>query len=358
MIIEVLSPIHIGTGESVDNVCYHESNNEIFRYEYADVMQTMPLEKMLDDKLLRKISSKQTSNEELSNLLYSYVDYRKIKPIYKLSNINAIHYGDVDEQIKTMNKPYIPGSSVKGAILHSLLYSIIKENYHKLNIEKFLLEKGRRNLTLPDVFIYILDGDRELFNRLSNCLVCEDLYFNKLFININIRINVGKDQGDLELPDSEAILPEDKCESNLFSINKNKVDFYLEDLNPSLKNKIYYWFNEERIMQAINEFTKDMIEVEKELSFYSKDIIDQLNKLNEKLKNTTILRIGKYTNYYEKSISILVKKNNRRFYEGNYDLVFSPTRPKKSNKKTMPKTRTISVLDGKECLPGYLGITR
>lgn len=355
MRIEILSPVHIGTGESVDRICYYENNNEILRYKYAEVIQTMPTNKMLDDNLLRKISSKETSSRKIMNLFYSSVDYKKIEPIYKLRKINNIGYKDIDEQVKTMDSPYIPGSSIKGAILHSLIYSIIKANYCKLNIENFLLKKGRDKITISDIFTYILDENKDLYDCLSNCLVCEDLYFNAIFISKNKRINVGKNQGYLPLPDSEAILPKDFCEGNLFKINKKKIDFYTKELNSILKNKIYYWFNEERIMQAINEFTKDMIEVEKELSFYSKDIIDQLNKLNKKLKDTTILRIGKYTNYYEKSISILVKKNNKNFYENNYDVIFSPSN--RSNKKTMPKTRTISVLDGKEYLPGYLGIT-
>ena len=55
------------------------------------------------------------------------IDYNKLKPIYSLrADFAKIPKGNISEQLKSLNKPYIPGSSIKGAIMNAVFYDFIK----------------------------------------------------------------------------------------------------------------------------------------------------------------------------------------------------------------------------------------
>ena len=108
--------------------------------------------------------------------------------------------------------------------------------------------------------------------------------------------------------------------------------------------------------------------MEKNNSYYVQEGLDK--KLNEFYEDTVsngfYMRIGANTNYFFKTVSYLIKKNDSNLYNKYFYKVFSPKdkpkdEPKGKNKAyplpdKMPATRTIYVDDLYAYYPGVIKI--
>lgn len=131
--LKTLTPVHIGTGNSYGMEGFIVENNKLKRIIFS--------------KFYDSLSEKQ-KNELLSELErenFSLNEFVKKKNI-KISEDTVLHSistkfipNKVREQIKANNIPYIPGSSIKGAIRTALLWRYLHNNFNSLRI---LLEKS------------------------------------------------------------------------------------------------------------------------------------------------------------------------------------------------------------------------
>lgn len=187
--ITILTPVHIATGNEVEMPCYHKVNDiTVNRYRFTDVLSQLPPKVMTDSRLLDELSSRQPSKKLLYRYIHQYVDYSKLTPLY---NLEYTYDGslskarnDVSEQMHDLHKPFIPGSTIKGTLLNSWKYYLLKLNYDQIrpNIYKQIKGGQNKNLDFHELmFGESLDkGHENFYKELYSCLQCQDIYFNEM----------------------------------------------------------------------------------------------------------------------------------------------------------------------------------
>jgi CRISPR-associated protein Csm5 len=159
MKLTTLSPIFIGGGEFSDlsklQYIYNPETKELKIIDEAKFMSFLKRTNLLD-KFVNYVSNPQP-NKKGPNLLdwinqnSKNKDLDIYKRVEKLDNITNRNLNYVRSFIKDKNgKPYIPGSSIKGAIKTALLANLIKEGLNITTAEEYLKEQMR--------FLHITDS--------------------------------------------------------------------------------------------------------------------------------------------------------------------------------------------------------
>ena len=125
--IEVLSPIHIGSGQEILPIEYIIEGNNFYRID----MEKLFLDKAFNrDKFLRfvEIATKEEKIPYLGNFDGKFIENNQKYRLGISEKINEAHPPRIKEFIKTSNKFYIPGSSIKGVVLSALYWHVLKES--------------------------------------------------------------------------------------------------------------------------------------------------------------------------------------------------------------------------------------
>mgnify|MGYP004673382437 FL=1 len=370
--IEILTTIHIGTGNEIEAICYYAlNNNYINRYELLDIMYHIPSDVLTNPYFLNSMNKNANKNNykkiDLFQTITKYVNYNSIKPSYCLeyktiNRNNKIIDRGVSEQINDLHKPYIPGSSLKGAIFTAWKYKLIKDNYSRV-LDNFydLVDNNKFKFNFCELFFG--NKNDEFLKSLYGCLLCDDFYFDELELFKANRHGSGKDMNGnpIPLPYKECIKVGQKSRATFLKIDCFKFEQLKKKYSTGMYGMLIHSFNEKNLLEACNEFTKDIIECEKTdvyLNFYEgfKGINEQISMINKCLcdKNSVVIRIGNSTNYFNKSISYLFKKNSPKLFADN-PRVFMPT--SKSKPYSIPKTRVIYANQSFDYLPGFIKVT-
>ncbi len=368
--LQVLSPIHIGTGEELslwdfalrgnymlvirtDNVLEHLYRRDQDKYEEA--LSELEEGKGSIDKFLPR------ENEEIAEEWIAYkiglhteVDKGRVKRVS--SAIKNISIG---------SKPvlYIPASEIKGFIRTAVAYCYIRDNFKEFapKFEKLHPKFSFKRAIEKDLF-----GD--VSNDLMKYLKVEDVYgdFSNQVIGVRIYLS-----SKVWVENVEAITD---GESDSFTI---KIDNRL--LNAEMGSYIKRW------KKCCYEFSKDIIEAEiqfwKDLIKNEKNhtaLIRKLGRLNKKefgdiagrVKNlnnnivrkvvnqleiikegnsegSPVIRIGKFTGYISHTIGLLLGKNLDEFNNDGQQYNISPIGnhigAKHAKKYLFPLTRRLTL---------------
>ena len=381
-IVKIITPVHIGTGDLIESPCFRriKESDKWHRYSFSDLIGKLPTQIVLDERLLDELAKKNVKKKMLYSAFEKYVRYDDIKPIYEVeySGDNS-EAKDILEQMKTDGNPYIPGSSIKGALLHAWFYYEIKHNYNPEFIEKAL--KKKYGINLLDFFGIDIKIDRRyssFMKDLQSCIICHDIYFKN--IELFKAIRVGSSSGDnLNLGIYESIQSGQEIQDDLFLIDCEKLKKialrYLSGVDSNNKSisKLINEFDYGIFLKACNEYTIDVLGTESEkecidmyASFgcseviqYNNHLFKMLTELEKSEKKSCLLRIGNSTNYYNKSIALLIKQKSPSLFEAYFDQALSPKQrgKQKASSKTIPKTRVIYKNDKLILPPGYIKVT-
>lgn len=379
--ISIISPVHIGTGNVKLSFEYNKHGNVIYNYDLQKLFSYIPEKKLLDSKFLESLCLLKngiSTRDTMNNFLRMDIDYEKISPQYQLrADFTEIQKKNIAEQLKSLNKPFIPGSSLKGAVMTAIYYDFISEHLKSFcqYIKKSVKNKNNINIFNFLRYYYHYPKDLIYFQKLfANCFMFTDVFFDKMVLVHAIRNKVDDDdEKNLAINDYECIDVKQECESNIIIINDSRK----ENLKHLYKYKQYYkdfvkYIDIKKIIEVCQNYFKDNIseeiEMEKDNSYYVKEGLDK--KLNEFYEDTVsngfYMRIGANTNYFFKTVSYLIKKNDSNLYNKYFYKVFSPKdkpkdEPKGKNKAyplpdKMPATRTIYVDDLYAYYPGVIKI--
>lgn len=374
MRIKTLTPIHIGSGEVERTFSYgYNRNNDTFsRYDIADLFLEISSERILDNSFLSRISKQKTN--ETFNSLFSGVNFSKVKPLYLLAN-DIYNYndtkfeGEVYLQIKSLNRPYIPGSSIKGTIMTAIIYDYSKKNFDALlncvNQNKTNINNLDFKKIVESIVSYrnqpLAKEEKDVLNQFASCIECEDVYFDSVSLTQATRIGTGsKNIGTMNLGYRECISANQEAECELFRVNEVKKEMLLRELanrnnaSQQLNRFITEYLNKEKIIDILSVYTKAMIQEEYE-SFVMREESALLEMVKRIEKKKNILRIGNSTNYWFKSISKLVKDANPKYYHENFMSVFGKNK-RKARSNSMPKTRVIFGGVNEDYLAGFIEI--
>lgn len=128
--LKILTPVHIGSGETVSILDYFLEAGQLCRVDIAGLFSD-PDFVSIKDKFLQSAASGQAIDKLLpKELLRKHILYRiPVSPSAR--NTNQI---EVRLFIQSAGRVYIPGSSLKGAILAALCYDVLKQSdYHTLS---------------------------------------------------------------------------------------------------------------------------------------------------------------------------------------------------------------------------------
>ena len=135
MSLTTLSPIFIGSGEELNKSMYVYNNREIMIIDERKLIKELLLRKGLYESFLNECYS---GNLNLTNFLEKHLNGYKDMDIYKYkimsySDVKTnLKFNNINTFIKSSNgKPYIPGSSIKGAIRTAIIANEIYNNKEK-----------------------------------------------------------------------------------------------------------------------------------------------------------------------------------------------------------------------------------
>jgi len=142
--VKVLSPVHVGNGEKISRLEFLVEKGRLKVYKFDRIIST--IERIANPQLKNNayLWFKTSKNLSLEEFLRNFK--LTLEPNYELEINGSFNFSQVEEFIKTLEGPYIPGSELKGSIRHLIACAWFMDK-PDLVIKKIrqLLESGRAN---------------------------------------------------------------------------------------------------------------------------------------------------------------------------------------------------------------------
>ena len=355
--ITIITPVHVSSGNMVESYAYAYHSGRLFRYNLEDILTSgkIPLSEL--NSLLTADSSKST----MIRFFERKVDYRQFDSQYSMACHIKRGNSLVSEQIKTLTRPYIPGSTIKGAVMNSVAYYLLNEK--KTQVNEFLKSQYKPNIKRFENNLWEALFDKnfnDVFNMYSSCIICRDVYFKQLILCKQLRLNMRGSSGQ-NFANLECIADNQTAIGNFIMIDETKKKLLKKQL---INNPIYevFWnrlLNVSDLLIILRRYYQEMAKEDREYFMFhsddfpenvSEDILDFYDTYSGADKSNAMVRIGKSTNYFYKSVSLFIKNNHPNYYKAHFE-VFSPVNqinkpnsPKPIAAK-MPNSRTVIIPD-------------
>lgn len=334
--ISFFSPIHIGTGEELEPFEYIiDENDNLYTFSFHRFAASLS---PTDKSSLIKIQKSQTESSytALRRFIRERCDKKDFLSKVRVSpQVNQIYVDKFDKIesllnvspfIKTMNKPYIPGSSLKGAIRTAILNywadnfrDIIDRNTWEEDILKITYSRDNRKKKdiTKDVFKYLKVPDIPLGS--------DSTWFTNIW---NFNLNENR----LERTDF-LMLKEVTCAEFLkyegFDPNGNEFEFSIKIDEEIMKNRQSIKGRDDLDFDALwksLDFYEEILKREKEkwslcdenLKRFYERFIEYLNKARQK-NDIKIIKIGFGSGF--EAVTIKRLRDNRQKYGKSIKMV-------------------------------------
>lgn len=316
LILETLSPVHIGNGEKYSSAEFISAGSSIHRMDINEIY-TILSEK--EKELF--VTSLENERFRLDDFIRGKkIPYDQMK-LYSVENKGNTPF-EIKEHIKTGLKGYVPGSSVKGAIKTAVLSAFVGENEIDTIYDIFeIREPKRRNHEIQHFIEDIFSsGDKKSsysdFMRFVE--ISDFMPINKLAVFEVRSLEVGEKKGWYWYKRNYTVV-KTFCES-IKAGEKMEGDIrftYHENMHHGLglkgKSEI---LNLEDIKGFVHTFSSNLINYE--LSFSKKYGIDFLTEFYENLKklntlDSPLIKIGHGSGFLGTTIGIDIKKDPEVF---------------------------------------------
>ena len=345
-VLETITPIHIGNGNTLSpygDYIYDRNTNSIYLIDQQKLFDAINEygDSVMDGYVKMVGANTQQNHYTLKKLLDEYkIDVSSVSKV-RIPAKSPLKSEQIFETIKSGARPYIPGSSLKGAIRTALLYTHRKEDGYTIN--EALVDSGRRRSDTrkpspngedlfgsfgKDIFKYLHLSDSEL-------LPVDDIEIVK-----TVTFNLVKASTDIPII-KEAIPPGRKVH---FRMQSKAMRGYHK-----IPERFSYFYQsdngqgEREILQKVNEFTLALLEKELKtlnnhhssemapiLQLY-KRLLGECKQFKEK-QNGALMRIGSGKTFFDNTISILLP---------DQELEKLPL--KRKGKGLFPRTRKVTV---------------
>jgi CRISPR/Cas system CSM-associated protein Csm5 (group 7 of RAMP superfamily) len=344
--LEILTAVNIGSGEVLSQFSDYVYDNGFVYY--------------LDhDSLLRELTRKPNSEEMIDEFVMivqnqakgSFKDRFKLKGFLEKAGLDYKKYAlrkipvtdEVKEQIqlhiKSGSQPYIPGSSLKGAIRTAIISFLFGGSEERL--------KNKRNYIGEDLFgSYGQDV-------LKYLVVSDTMPFQEKDLGIATFHKLNLESKKTSIPVIKEVISRGSVST--FSIKtKAKKGEVKEQFTFLQEGK------EDSLLGIINEYSRKNIEIELEqLQKYRGDEIKDIEEFYSSLfqvvtkaysTKEAYLRIGSGKTFYDNTIA---QKLSKDFLQQVITKNF-----KKANIKYFPKTRTVIREGLYQRVPGWIRISK
>ncbi|MBW2662543.1 MAG: type III-A CRISPR-associated RAMP protein Csm5 [Deltaproteobacteria bacterium] len=416
--IKVLSPVHIGCGETYSGLNYIIDKGNLYYIDPDRVLENLDgyqntfvkwlesesnkiagFESKIDEfKKTRKFKEKKEYTSKLRPITNQFhlkkFCYLNKVPLTLLNN--AANYAipvkekifdstDIAKFISQINRHYIPGTEIKGAIRTAVLYKLFKDNNNlfqeiKKDIEKFgsknsgkidtVKNKKRPNSNIKKELNKKM---RELAQKMEN-LALKSPGKNDAKYDL-LKYLFISDSNLREPFDTLAIAYATPLNSSRFfklyyEYCKPETVFKFEDIsveNTAIKmNKLGFTAKQKNVVSSLesifaccHDFSHDLLE--EEITFYKTHgkipIVDHLRNIAKvNTAESPVLRIGKDQGFLSLTMGLLFKKKEPDLYE---NVLIHATKSKSydsSHGGPLPKTRKVVHYDGDELTSGWVKI--
>lgn len=125
MKIKTLTPVHIGSGDRYMGLDFIIKGNKVIMLDLPNLFRKLEEDGKNVMKIIGDLRSKKTEVEDLVEDVESF----KLKEI----PFEGENKREILKHVQSLGKPYIPGSSVKGAIRTALLWKAVRDDQRLLN---------------------------------------------------------------------------------------------------------------------------------------------------------------------------------------------------------------------------------
>ena len=356
--VKIVSPVHIGSGDSYSASEYlpvvvtNKSKKKIKTFKRIDVSSYyLSLDEDKKDLFINDLSNPNFTLKDFDKKIPN--TFKKYIAIDKCSQKPTTQ--PIEETIKTLNKAYIPGSSIKGAIKTAVLYDLFdmddcdeisgfinkrgrdfNRSYNNF-LDKFFTSKIRLPSAQKDVFKFLQVSDTNDVKQIGiyDILTVMAAEFGGRKSNIFYKKN--KRSNNPTISYYETVVSGNKLE---FSLKNNYIDNVHSELKLGDKTNL---ININYLKRAIYNFSKDYIDYE--LNFSREYGIDSLNKFYSNIsklntKDTPLLKIGAGSGFLATTVGMKIQE----YDPGLYDAI---RKQKRSYEFSFPKSRKITKVGGK-----------
>ena len=305
-----ISPVFIGSGDLYSQLDYIVENQKVHLLNFNSLLGEIPLN--LIDDLTKNILDNFSNNRwegDVKTFLEEYdLDWKKhVKQSHDL--IGEIGKNELHQFIKTSDRLYIPGSSVKGAIRTCILFSILKNNptfrnREESNLLRYFNDRNIRQLigtsAKEDLLRALIVSDLHLSDPTNNTKIVESSVYH--LENKESTIPIFYEVLDKGFRGSGSI----KIDKNLIESNILKTQYF--DLTTS------------SLVEAVNEFSQKIITHELKTFQSQKDdnlsqIVSFYSSLDHQLKdlgkNECVLRLGQGSSVLAITLFLNFQDNKR-----------------------------------------------
>ncbi|MEM4710958.1 MAG: type III-A CRISPR-associated RAMP protein Csm5 [Candidatus Woesearchaeota archaeon] len=303
MKIETITPVFIGSGNVLTGLEYFMKDDFVYFISLDELIKTIAkenykekceyLSNFIKDNLKNnKVENKEKLfTRELVDELIRKEKYIRKVAVEKSSNFNKMS-SNIQEFITTNNKPFIPGSSIKGAIITTIIYDAFDTIDFNLPIsDKKKFEK--------DFEIQINNKIYEKYNKLLRYNDKEDfvnLFFNKISIS---DVNLNNFSGEIKKINTYGM---SQKPNDMISLETYRGEGIID-----IKSEIIDLENLKKITNRY--FLKSLYYFEKNIK--EEHIKRKIKELVENIKKNEYmyLIIGGHNGWYFKSLLDLVKEH-------------------------------------------------
>lgn len=344
--INILTPIHIGSNDTFSANEYLFLGDNVYRINIVNYFNS-EFNRKNQDKLIKRI---QDENFSLSKLEYVDVDllksFSKYCLVNKCSSYPEKHNIQIECAIKSQNKLYIPGSSIKGAIKTALFYNAIKlneisdiNNRLPFNSSYSIMRdyfKPSENSRYNEILRFLQIEDSSNFDNIPHLHEVKGWHTEKYEKKLSTK---GYDTRYLET------IPESNTLQTVITTNYDKFFFKELNFNEEMENLL----NINKISESLFSLADDIINFEIEFysDFHKNDLVEFYEELMEyNYYDKPLISLGGASGILAKNIYLKFyeyDKRNNKSYSDNYIRLLL----KDVDDSLFPKSRNLTLENNK-----------
>lgn len=361
--VELITPVSIGDGSVLSPLSDYYIKQG--KKSYAKLLNKSLFEKALEkypasiNDYIQKVNiANQNKEEDKSNFLPNFIKEslknENVDDFFIDNEIEVIGKGNpiqLNTCIKERGTPYIPGSSIKGAIKSALFYRWLQEVPQQEELEKIchkLLRKQPVNKEFDELINVFFENDENEKRKSFSLLRVSDAYFNSdkiIWIHCK-RFRTQKDSGKKTFPlFKEAIKKGETAPFELFIEDTPLVGTCKKTIQPIIDKGINH------IREAVNQFSLANLDYEintatnKNLNSFIDFSRDLVSRIKNESNRTMFLPIGSGKSNFYQSIGLAIWEKSESlgkqdaFY--NFLNTFIVKKKNVSTPKPFPLTRNL-----------------
>ena len=321
--VKTLSPIHIGNGERISSLEFLVDGGrlKVFRFDrILSAIERIPNPQLRTNAYLW---FKNQGDLRLSTFLKNF--NLNLEPDYELEINGNLISSQVEEFIKTLEGPYVPGSELKGSIRHLIAcaWFMEKPDYVKLKVEKLLKEGKAKNYKelnnaeeeLERLVFYPEKEKNAQFDLMKTVSVPDSQPLPYEYL----RVEVPRLEGS-----KKSLFPCEALKENVefemeINLNKNaynglKKQGKLPEIGKHFADENTFW---NFLRECSQKFYSKLLD--EEIKFFKNrrpDTAKHLESLKGYLNgNGVLLRIGKHEGILSTTFLLILKEKDNRLFD-------------------------------------------